>query len=253
MPVRIRSTGQSTMYAHDEACSFGERKGDPDELYCDPPLRGGVLTIAPSYECTIGFIAKRRSDGARVALTAGHCIAHDPDRLWSSKFASNGITANIGSPGNYQLGGSTDAGIIHIDPDRLFHRTKPWVVVGRSNPSHTSVNTAYRIRGTREPKVGRFVCHTSAFKFNTGKWTDCGEITRTNVTEDFRDGAEVHHLAQVDSFGSAGGSSGGPWYGRHRAYGLHVGHADVGSVAYFTPIGRVQDALNVDIVKARLW
>lgn len=114
-----------------------------------------MFTISPTtHGCTLGFIAKRRSDGERVALTAGHCIHDDPDRRWSSKFASNGISANIGFAGNYQNGGSTDAGIIHIDPNGLFDKSKPWVVVGRSNPSHTSVNTAYRIRGTRAPKEG---------------------------------------------------------------------------------------------------
>ncbi len=78
---------------------------------------------------------------------------------------------------------------------------------------------------------------------------DCThDIEATGVTATFTDGVTVRKLARASGDSTIGGDSGGGWSWSTKAWGVHAGSNGVDS--YFTPIGRAERELNVDVLLA---
>lgn len=239
----IEESDQAKLFATQEACSFGGVSWDA--LYCDSPLRGGVRINTPApYTCTAGFMAiDRRSPYPWRVLTAGHCLEDDP-HVWQSRTTS-GSTHDIGARLRWQNGPEADAGVFPI-PSSSFFEPVASVVVGAS--ANTTVDTDYEIIATRLSSVGMTICRTSGTKMDTGYWSGCGEVTGLDRTVTYDDGTTVRHLGEACIDGSPLGSSGGPYFKHHDAYGIHSGAKNVGCIVYYQGVRGAEDAMRVNIL-----
>jgi Trypsin len=203
---------------------------------CDPPLRGGIQLNVPLTHggytqgyCTGGFLARSRSDNKLYLMTAGHCgYYHQPyqnDPWW--QYFYNGERHDIGPMHHWVFDTSGDAAIVAVDNETGW-RPRAWVYVeswtGLPGVGGTIRNPEYPIYddGSGLPE-GTRLCKTGATTI-----TNCGLITRLDVTVSYRDKLNpevfhtVKHLGQAN-FCVKEGDSGGPVYAVNVAYGLVSG------------------------------
>jgi hypothetical protein len=78
---------------------------------------------------------------------------------------------------------------------------------------------------------------------------DCSHtVVAKNVTATFTDGVITGKLVMAQGDSAIGGDSGGGWSWGNKAWGVHSGSND--TYSFFTPIGRVERELNVDLMIA---
>lgn len=237
-PVRVvlRQTGRSTLMAQSLACA---------RPYCSPPLRGGVRIETTKWICTAGFIARSKTDNKPYVLTAGHCMDADSG-LWSSIFP-------IGNRHSWEFGGvggngkDGDAGLLTVAPTSVYGApggVGPYVVVDSS--ASTTAEEQYKISGQASNAVGQSQCMTGSVKLLNGRYTACGVVVAVDQTANYGGGHIVYHLNEVNICGPVPGSSGGPYYKTHLAYGVESGGSVVDPCDNFQQgVNRAGTDLNV--------
>lgn len=216
----------------DEACDMS---GD---IECDPPLRGGVLMHTPGV-CTVGFVARSRSDNAPYVLTAGHCGDDYGVGPWVTQFADDS-NHNVGPFHRWRDDSQTDVGIIRVANPNGWAFGWPLVTVSPTGGEARQEN--YVIERVLNPGVGNRICFTGG---NSAR-TDCGTLTALYVT---RGGTAGLFLA--DGLCSDGGDSGGSYFASNVAYGVHVGSTGDGcNPQWGEQAPEAEDLMNVDILTA---
>ncbi|MEH3053820.1 MAG: DNRLRE domain-containing protein [Patulibacter minatonensis] len=185
--------------------------------YCDQPVRGGVRidpsSLTDSRWCTLGLIGKR-TDGARVGVTAGHCVK-DIGGAWSS-FGTGLNVFEVSKVGTWVYDGRGDWGILPL-VDGLTKRSQVFVTKSKTSGPQTTRNPVYRINRASENVEDNYVCLAGA---TSG--TRCGRVTDRRTTVKFDNGTVVRGLASTNFCGT-GGDSGGSVFKGHIAYGIWSG------------------------------
>ncbi len=205
------------------------------ESDCDRPLTSGVA-IKPngvtSY-CSAGPLTYPPADKtARLALTAGHCIAEggvNPLEVEWAAFNTKAESSVIGKPEKFSFGapvgtkiGATEAnycgGICTGGDFGDIKIGANWQTGMPNNPVYAGTalwgkktEKSYPVKGERTPVVGNANCHEGQ---TSGE--SCATITALNLTIGFKVGAKiVVEEGLIEDTGeelSGGpGDSGGPW------------------------------------------
>jgi hypothetical protein len=252
MSVRtlVAPTGLPSANLDETACT--ERSSSPF-LWCDSPLRGGVFieVIGTEDKCTAGFLTKSTIDGLPYLMTAGHCLRDAPTATWYSRDAQGNFAA-VGTAHSFkaqrpgpQADDHDDAGLIRLPLTGPFSKYKAWVVVTKSGGDVDSPrNTAYEIRDVRPTPEELTVCTTAGILNRVGRFTQCGDVT----DNDARQGS-LSHLVEVGICQMVKGSSGGPVYREHIAYGILAASAKVGCLTYYQSALKAAEALHVRILR----
>lgn len=168
---------------------------------------------------SIGFRAKRNSDGKLGFVTAGHAILVGETAYYS------GGTA-VGTCVNSQQSGTVDAAFVTINTPASDDASN--TLCGTSNL--LSVSTTLPGVGTTVNKIGQSTGATS------------GTIISTNVSVIGSTGSTITNMTSAN-YTSAGGDSGGPVYtyisssGTRPTAGIHMGAS--GSTRYFTKASNI--------------
>jgi hypothetical protein len=173
-------------------------------VWCDPPLRGGVGITASGGQCSAGFNVRSVSDGKRYLLTAGHC---DVGGIWRTRFANNEIH-DIGPRHNSVFNANGDAMIIRVNNPAGWN-PKPWVFV--TGDGSTTRDETYSIGRAGTTSIGMSVCMTGR-----RDGTECGEV----IDNDTPGAGGVRHVAEVRGGCIRTGDSGGAVYRNHTAFGI---------------------------------
>jgi hypothetical protein len=208
-------------------------------LSCDPPLRGGMGIISPSFSCTTGFIARSDSDNKLFVFTAGHCITDGGPGPWSSPFYSSHHLHAVGSMHNYRDNSEGDYAILTIDNPSGWN-PQAWVLVSPS--TDTTYNEQYHITRDGGSSVGMRSCHSGAFGA-----TDCGTVFQINYTPP---NIPTQHLAWSKEECARKGDSGGPVYAGGVAYGLTVAANLSTCDFYYQGISAAETNMRVHIATA---
>lgn len=204
--------------------------------------RPGVYTIVG----TLGVLATDRTGNGQVmGLTTFHAACVDDawsvgDEMVHPSRVDSGISPDdvVGTLCRAALSGSVDAAAVLLTPQRLY---RPSIVdIG------AVTGTAAARRGTVVRKRGR----------TTGLTT--GRITSVDATilMDYRDGLGVRVLRDQLRIEAVGGGVMGD-YGDsgaavvdpdNRVVGLYLAGNTSGTVAFASPIGKVLDELDVDLI-----
>jgi len=215
-----------------EACSFP---------YCDPPLRAGVR-VGP-VGCTLGFLARSRTDNLLYAFTAGHCLDGSASTTYWTQF-STGSQHDIGPRHNFVLGADGDAGIIRVTNEPGWS-ARAWVYVlsstGNDGVAGTVYDNEYPILADGTSSLNMRICKSGV----SSDRTSCGRVKELGVTVTYSTGETINNLART-SYCSLGGDSGVPVYANNTAYGIHVAGSD-GCVAYYQGIRGAENLMNVDV------
>jgi hypothetical protein len=179
-----------------------------------------------------------------LLLTAGHCVFGTSKQTpWYAKNEAN-VISSIGNTYGYVYPGK-DAGAIRIDPSSYWATKAPIaaVVVKSSdgNPP-TTYNPNYTIKADSKSSIGQILCMTGR---TTG--THCGEVIYLGEEVNYGQGP-VYNLGVIDECISRKGDSGGPWYKKHRAYGIHSGSTRSCDDEFYQGIRGAENDLNVDIL-----
>jgi streptogrisin C len=219
---------------HQQACHLQSGYG----LACDKPLRGGPAIDNGVSLCSAGFITRSRSDSKPYLLTAGHCGGG----TWSTHFfdGSSHVIGNTwrtprdDAEGDYQT-------ITINKPGADGWAIRAWVYVnaslGHPGVPGTTYDPDYYIANDGGSKVTDRVCHTGGQGL-----TDCGTVTRLNVTTP----AGLRHTAETN-YCAVSGDSGGPVYVGHVARGIHIGGVEGCGVHWFQGVQSAENGLNVNV------
>ena len=220
--VFVRRVDKPTLRGVADSCNV---------TFCNAPFRGGRQIVSNGGSgCTGAFIARgRTSPTQNWTMTAGHCVQIG-GTTWNAKDESNafsllGVTAFGHSAGH-------DSGIVSISTFGGWNSPapKPFVIVKDSSTVpddiiFTNYNPSYKITATSFSSMGQVLCRTGA---TTG--TECGEVSDLGADESMAwpDGTThtYHPMGNINVCGAKGGDSGGPYYKKHRAFGIHSGHND---------------------------
>lgn len=225
VPVIVESSSYGSLVATTASCAFISNSIAANQLFCDPPLRGGVVIGGSVGECTAGFLVWSVSNNVPYLMTAGHCIAQD-NQLWQTRF-SNDSLHNIGYAHSSNWGPG-DWGIIGIEnPSGWDTGAGSFVWVGPSYEGLTTQNSLYPIDAAANPPFGITVCGTGGLPLPDGYsayHTDCGTVTGTGVvaleTDSAGSQATVSNLVETDVCTGKPGESGGPLYKQNYGYGI---------------------------------
>jgi hypothetical protein len=245
--VSVRRVDARTLAGRLDTCNI---------TYCDPPLRGG-RQITGLGGCTAAFMSRERNGSNLWAVTAGHCLYFNAlfggGYAWSARDETK-TPSLIGFYANYRFGApdGRDAGILWITPGGAWSSPTPIAAVVVKASDETTYNPAYPIRATSRSSIGQTLCRTGA---TTG--TECGEVSLLGADESAKgpDGYyyQAHNMGEVDVCASNGGDSGGPWYKRNRAFGIHSGAVDAGPAfcwEFYQGIRDAENLLGVDVMLA---
>ena len=192
---------------------------------------GNWLYLADSTPwCTAGFSVKHRSKGLGIT-TAGHCPPNryrgDYRRLYFS----------------YKRLPLVGTGREYGPYDVQWHKPNGHRPVQRFYYNGYSTRPVTGARGWRRVGKGDFVCH---YGMTTGR--TCGNIRSKYQKPGYISNARprfvvVHNRYNRDISGN--GDSGGPWFRKSTAYGIHSGAAPYGNRGYidgiYMPINYVRD------------
>lgn len=215
-----------------------------DGFTCDLPVRGGVLI--GEYGCTLGFLARSRTDSRLYGLTAGHCLKDQAASTITFSRAKDDSRIPLGTRHNYVYGAAGDAGIINIsDPktrEAAIACQCSWVTVLASPDNGgvpgTSANERYKILRDGTSTEGMRVCFTGK---RSG--TSCGRVLRLGVPSS----TGVLNLTEAN-YCHTNGDSGGPVYAGNTAYGIHQGNGGTACTALYQGIRGAENVLNVDVL-----
>jgi hypothetical protein len=158
---------------------------------------GRIMDLVPGTNCSLGFPGTR--NGAKVMLTAGHCVVGNPDVL-----DAGGTHIGKGAGTRFP---SVDMGIMNIDPEdtpRGFVDTR--------------MGSTVAVRGLSKAPVGTAICKAG----NTTGWT-CGKITHYNQSVRYSgESVTTTGLARA-TVCTEGGDSGGAYISGNTAQGMTSG------------------------------
>lgn len=194
--------------------------------------------------CTAGFAARERSTRTYGIITAGHCqssqVMNGVTLPWLKGYASVQADAQL-----------------HKIPTGDGHVLTSDFVCSQHSPYTCTVSgdiSRYRMRG-------QIACHTGM-----ASGTSCGTVDNVYfkptyngacLDSDWGLSVDCHNLfvrVQGSTLRQCVGDSGGPWFRRNTAYGIHKGGTDrfdcvqTNKVAWFSGIREVESFLNVDIL-----
>ncbi len=194
--------------------------------------------------CTSGFAARERSTRTYGIITAGHCrssqVMNGVTLPWLKGYASVQADAQL-----------------HEVPTGAGHVLTSDFVCSQHSPHTCTVSgdiSRYRMRG-------QIACHTGM-----ASGTSCGTVDNVYfkptyngacLDSDWGLSVDCHNLfvrVQGSTLRQCVGDSGGPWFRRNTAYGIHKGGTDrfdcvkKNKVAWFSGIREVETFLNVDIL-----
>lgn len=253
VPVKIivSPSNVTNVMPADQSCTMQAGQSSTSELFCDPPLRGGVLMASTdATACTAGFHVRSVTDQKDYILTAGHCVWETASTTWQTRFA-DGTLHDIGVGHNYvaYTGGDSpapgDYGVIGVDNPSGWDLTSTSTVVwvGPSATGGTTQNSLYPIYQDGTSSVGLVVCMTSGVLIpQTGYHTDCGEVQALNQTF-----GDVTGLAKTNLCGR-GGSSGSPVYKNDTGYGIIVSGDSSTCLEYYQGLQEAESGMHVSIV-----
>lgn len=219
--INVVPESPTNVKAYDAACNNYSFSGDPQVLFCDRSLRGGV-TIFNHFSgghtfCSLGYIVYN-SKGEYI-MTAGHCLT-EGDTNWLSAFSdfSEGNDATWGfigdEVGSYS-GENGDFGWIKVVPTG-----SPWFPI--EDPSSVASLDPYGPWGENQSQFLENITWSAKGDINchTGGSTDtqCGEVLETDETVNVS-GKSVGKLTR-DTFCSNPGDSGGTVWGNHSGMGM---------------------------------
>ncbi|HXB64991.1 MAG TPA: S1 family peptidase [Solirubrobacteraceae bacterium] len=207
--------------AYFTACQNHAFGTDPQVLFCDRSLRGGV-TIFNHFSgghtiCSLGFIV-HNSQGEYI-MTAGHCLT-EGDTNWLSAFSdfsegNESTWAFIGDETGSYMGENGDYGWIKVVPSG-----SPWFPINA--PSSVASLDPYGPWGENQEQFLENITWSARGDINchTGGSTDtqCGEVLETDETVNI-EGKLIGKLTR-DTFCSAKGDSGGTVWGNHSGMGM---------------------------------
>ena len=189
--------------------------------------RGGEnMTDGGSFECTSGWAVEGpNGDGI---VTAAHCTGLD--------------------------------GLNHTPSTVTYFHNTTWRDEERGQGDseyHTTTNLEVPEFSARDGEIRDVLSKKSTFWILPGQsicrygrssdFRDCSHtVLAKNVTATFTDGVTVSRLVQADGDSAIGGDSGGGWSWGSKAWGVHSGSN--GTTSVFTPIGRVERELSVDLM-----
>lgn len=221
--IRLSTASRAALTVPTTACAFLYG----GQLYCDPPLRGGIF-IGSTYDmCTSGFLVASLSDSKPYVMTGGHCLYGDGGTQWSTHFPDGSLHA-IGYRHSWSwgsaTGGSGDYGIIGIDNPSGWNLTaNSYVWVGPDAEGTTTQNSFYSITGTGTSSTGQVICTTSGIQLANGYHTDCGTVVQLNVSLYESQGGVVSlvtGLGEANTCNGVDGASGGPYFKNNLGYGM---------------------------------
>jgi hypothetical protein len=158
---------------------------------------GRIMDLVPGTNCSLGFTGTR--NGAKVMLTAGHCVEGNPDVLDASG-------THIGKGAGTRFP-SVDMGIMTIDAEDT---PRGYV--------DTRMGSTVAIRGLSKAPVGTAICKAG----NTTGWT-CGKITHYNQSVRYSgESVTTTGLARA-TVCTEGGDSGGAYISGNTAQGMTSG------------------------------
>lgn len=174
---------------------------------------------------SVGFRAKRNSDGKIGFVTAGHAILVGQTAYYGSGTA-------VGSCVNSQQSGTVDAAFVILSNPTSDDVSN--TLCGTSNLLSTM--TTLPGAGTTVNKIGHSTNHTS------------GTVISTNVSVIGGTGSTITNMTSAN-YTSAGGDSGGPVYtyisstGTRPTAGIHMGAS--GSTRYFTKASNILSTFGI--------
>ena len=195
---------------------------------------GGAGMEGGAHACTAGFTARQQGIGVYGIITAGHCYA---------PFDMHGVRL---IPTIRRHGPNVDARFLVI-PTGSSHQLLDDYACGR-HPCDVTGDIS------RSDMINKYICHSGR---RSG--ISCGNVTSTSFRpENTRSCASTcdSTFVRVEGERLRGcvGDSGGPWYDRGIAYGIHSGNTDIndchsgGKTAFFSAIREVQNELKVHIL-----
>jgi hypothetical protein len=230
---------QTAIEATPAACYNHAFGTDPEVMFCDRSLRGGVTIFSkftfPHSVCSLGFIV-HNSKGEYI-MTAGHCIS-EGNAAWLSAFSNfsennQSTWAVIGEEEAGAMGENGDFGWIKVSTS-----LSPWFPI--SDPSSVASLDPYGPWGDNQEwflenitwsALGDINCHTGG-----SSDTQCGEVLETDATIPL-EGKAVGKMTR-DSFCSIAGDSGGTVWGNHSGMGMddaiNVPCGDSGAESWYT-------------------
>ncbi|CCH31639.1 trypsin-like serine protease [Actinosynnema sp. NPDC047251] len=184
---------------------------------------GRIMDLVPGTNCSLGFPGTR--NGAKVLLTAGHCVEGNPDIL-----DANGTHIGKGIATRFP---SYDMGLMSIDPEDT----------GRGYVD-TRKGTTVAVKGMSKAAVGATLCKAG----NTTGWT-CGKVSAYNQTVRYSgESTSTRGLAR-STVCTEGGDSGGAYISGNTAQGMtsggpsdghdcgwNQGSNATGSYSYYQPV-----------------
>nr|CTQ98758.1 putative secreted serine protease [Kibdelosporangium sp. MJ126-NF4] len=170
----------------------------PDELIHQADVvPGRMMDLDPGTNCSLGFNGTR--NGAKVLLTAGHCVEGNPDIL-----DANGTHIGKGAGSGFP---AREFGIVNIDPEdtqRAFVDTR--------------MGTTVNITGASKAPIGTTICKAG----NTTGWT-CGTITHYNQSVQYSGESVTTTGLARSTVCTEGGDSGGAYISGNTAQGMTSG------------------------------
>lgn len=159
---------------------------------------GRIMDLEPGTNCSLGFTGTN-SSGAKVVLTAGHCVAGNPDVL-----DANGTHIGKGVATRFP---SLDMGLMSIDAEDT---PRGYV--------DTRMGSTVRITGLSKAPVGTAICKAG----NTTGWT-CGSITHYNQSVRYSGESVTTTGLARSTVCTEGGDSGGAYISGNTAQGMTSG------------------------------
>jgi len=184
---------------------------------------GRIMDLVPGTNCSLGFPGTR--NGAKVLLTAGHCVEGNPDVL-----DANGTHIGKGIATRFP---SVDMGLMSIAAEDT----------GRGYVD-TQMGTTVAVRGLSKAAVGSTICKAG----NTTGWT-CGKISSYNQTVRYSGESTATTGLARSTVCTEGGDSGGAYISGNSAQGMTSGGPSngidcgfnqganvTGSYSYYQPV-----------------
>jgi hypothetical protein len=241
----ILDAGVSSLFANSQACGFNDIGANvPNWVTCDPSLRGGIAINNDLFDCTAGFNARILSGSGFAVMTAGHCIQDIPVGTLPGfnlparrSYDAAGRPHDIGGAGRpqrqpYVAGPGGDYGYFTNDHNGYW-KARQTIYGGAASQQ-------YAIRADGTSRIGMEICMSSAIPLanprtpgipdvSANRHATCGHVWRLNVTacEQFTLVGTycVRHEGMTTIGVTVPGSSGGPYFLNHTAYGLHTARA----------------------------
>lgn len=186
---------------------------------CGAPLRGGIglwRTTSTNYQCSLGYTATS-GDGARWAITAGHCRTADDQTFGHGEQSIGPVRDYVNNP----AGAHRDVDVARIRMDSSYWRA--WPAAGyllRINSSNVVQNDPNRVVHSIDYRSSIELADVYCLSARSPRWGDsCG-----SVTDEFdQDG-----LAVIGNYDACPGDSGGAWVwnngsGGYWGIGVHEG------------------------------